>query len=175
MMREGYGIARAGLDCAIGSRITGHSIPQSGIHVRAVNGTVASCGPTSGPRHQGRMGGIADEGFIDDRILVLRMASQAQVRVVIVEHFAVDRAMWVVTRGATLAHGFVLEHNRARLFTMALGAAFVESRHRQSAGRFENVIAMRVVALNTIHFALNHGMMLGQIEFSLNFEVALKT
>ena len=34
---------------------------------------------------------------------------------------------------------------------------------------------MRVVALNTIHFAFNHGMMLGQIKFSLNFEVALKT
>ena len=121
------------------------------------------------------MGGVADEGFIDDRILVLRMASQAKVRVAIVEHFAVDRAMWVVTRGATLAHGFVLEHNRARLLAMTLGAAFVEPRHRQSAGRFENVVAMRVVALNTIHFAFNHGMMLRQVKFRLNFEVALKT
>ena len=121
------------------------------------------------------MGGVADEGFLDDRILVLRMASQAKVRVAIDKHFAVDRAMRVVARGATLAHGLVLEHNRARLFTMTLGAAFVESRHRQSAGRFENVVTMRVVALNTIHFALNHGMMLGQIKFRLNFEVALKT
>jgi hypothetical protein len=121
------------------------------------------------------VGGVADEGFIDDRILVLRMASQAKVRVALDKHFAVDRAVRVVTRGATLAHGFVLEHNRARLFTMTLGAAFVAPRHRQSAGGFENVVAMRVVALNTIHFALNHGMMLGQIKFSLNFEVALKT
>jgi hypothetical protein len=121
------------------------------------------------------MGGVADEGFINDRILVLRMASQAKVRVALDKHFAVDRAMWVVTRGATLAHGFVLEHNRARLFTMTLSAAFVAPRHRQSAGGFENVVAMRVVALNTIHFALNHGMMLGQIKFGLDFEVALKT
>jgi hypothetical protein len=121
------------------------------------------------------MGGVADEGFINDRILVLRMASQAKVRVALDKHFAVDRAVRVVTRGATLAHGFVLEHNRARLFTMTLGAAFVAPRHRQSAGGFENVVAMRVVALNTIHFALNHGMMLGQIKFGLDFEVALKT
>lgn len=120
------------------------------------------------------MGGVADEGFINGRILILRMASQAKVRVVINKHFAVDRAMRAVTRGATLAHGFVLEHHRARLFTMTLGAAFVEPRHRQSAGRFENVAAVRVVALNTVHFTLNHGMMLGQIKFSLNFEVALK-
>ena len=127
------------------------------------------------------MGGVADEGFINDRILVLRMASQAKVRVALDKHFAVDRAMWVVTRGTTLAHGFVLEHSwmlkcdRARLLAMTLGAAFVAPRHRQSAGGFENVVAMRVVALNTIHFALNHGMMLGQIKFSLDFEVALKT
>jgi hypothetical protein len=34
---------------------------------------------------------------------------------------------------------------------------------------------MRVVALDTVHFAFEHGMMLREVEFRVRFEVALKT
>jgi hypothetical protein len=37
---------------------------------------------------------------------------------------------------------------------MALGTGLVQSRHGQPALRFENVNAMRIVALHATHFAL---------------------
>ena len=121
------------------------------------------------------MRGGADENLVNDRILGLCMASQAKIWVVHGKHFAVDRAMRVVTSGATFAHGFVLENDRPRLLAMTLGAAFIEPRHRESSRWLENVAAVRVVALHAVHVAFDDGMMLRQIEFSLSFEVALKT
>jgi len=58
---------------------------------------------------------------------------------------------------------------------MTLRAAFVQPRHGQSAGAFENIATMRIVALRAIHPAFNHGMMLRQIEFSPSRQVALET
>ena len=57
---------------------------------------------------------------------------------------------------------------------MALGAGLILLRHGQPPGRFENVAAMRVVALHTIHVPLNHRMMCGQLEFRLSLKMATK-
>lgn len=159
------------------SRVTQHvSKPQSLIHVRAVNGTVATRRPTTGPAQEGRVRDSADENFFTARNrLVLRMASQAKVCVVLDEHHAVDGAVGVVANRATFAQRFVLEHDWSRLLTMTLGAAFVEPGHRESAGGLENVDAVRVVALHAVHATFDDGMMLRQIELCLRFQMTGET
>ncbi len=83
--------------------------------------------------------------------------------------------MWIVTNGAALAHRFMLENKRAGLFAMTRRATFIQSRHRQAAGGFENVAAVRIMALRTIDPVLDNGMMMRQIEFSARFKMTLKT
>ena len=69
----------------------------------------------------------------------------------------------------------MLEHHRARLLAMTLGAAFILPRHREAARRFHDVAAVRIVALHAIHPAFDDGMMLRQIKFRVRFEMALET
>ena len=107
--------------------------------------------------------------------LVLRVAAHAKVGVVINEHFLVDGTMRVVTDGAAFVHGFVFEDEWARLVLMALRATLILPGHGEAAGRFKNVAAMRVVAVHAIHVAFNDWMMLGEVEFALDIEMALKT
>jgi hypothetical protein len=151
-------------------------MPQPRVHVRAVDGTVAARRPTRAPAQiekKGRVIDGADEN--SSALLILRMASQAKVRVGLDEHLFVDRTVRVVTSGATFAQRFVLEHHGPGLLAVTRGASLVEPRHRQPARGFENVAAVRVVALHAVHAAFGDGMMLRQIEFSVRLQMALKT
>jgi hypothetical protein len=58
---------------------------------------------------------------------------------------------------------------------MALRATFILSRHRQPARRFENVAAVRVMAIHATHVAFDDRMMLWQTEFGVDIEMALET
>ena len=116
----------------------------------------------------------ADEDIVKDRILVLRMTAQTEVRIVLGEHFEIDRAMGIVTGAAPFTHRLVLEDHRPGLLAVALGAALVEPRHRQPAGRPGDVSAVRVVALDAIHTPLDDGMMMRQIEFGARLEMTLQ-
>ena len=107
--------------------------------------------------------------------LHLRVTSEAKINVAFEQQFGIDRAVRRMTDGAALAQGFVLEHEWPRLLTMALRAILVQPRHRQSAARFHDVAAVRVMALHTIHPVFYDGMMLRKVEFSVDFKVALKT
>lgn len=68
----------------------------------------------------------------------------------------------------------MLEHKWPCLLAMTLRATLVQARHGQTAGRLENVHAMRVMALNTIHMPLNNGMTLRQSELAAHLEMALE-
>ena len=68
----------------------------------------------------------------------------------------------------------MLEDERPGLFAMTFGAALVETRHRQSASGFENVQPVRIVALHAIQATFDDGVMLGQIELGMSFEMALE-
>jgi hypothetical protein len=57
---------------------------------------------------------------------------------------------------------------------MTLGAGFVQARHGEAAGSFHYIMAVGIVAIDAIHVALRHGVMLGQGEFSVDVDVALK-
>ena len=69
----------------------------------------------------------------------------------------------------------MLEHDRTRLLAVAVGAAFVLSRHGKAACGLHDVGAVRIVALCAIHPAFDDRMVLRQVKFGVRFEVALKT
>lgn len=138
---------------------------------------MAAGSPAGSDLHERRMIRVADVNVSarNIRALHLCVATQAKIRVARDEHFLIDRAVRIVTNGAALAQRGVLEDKWPRLFAMTLRAAFVLPRHGQSARRFENVAAVRIVALPAIHAAFNDRMMLRQIEFSVNVQMTLKT
>lgn len=119
------------------------------------------------------MRNAADENF-SGRSARLRVAAQAEIGIVLNEHFAIDRAVRIVANGAAFAHCLVFKHEWPRLVLMTLRATFVQLRHRESARAFENIAAVRVVALNAIHRAFDHGMMPRQREIGVNPDVTLK-
>ena len=79
-----------------------------------------------------------------------------------------------VANGAAFAQSFVFENNRAGLLAMARGAGFVLPCHRESAGLFKDVAAVRIVALHTVHSFFQHRMMLRQAEFRVRLQMALE-
>ena len=58
---------------------------------------------------------------------------------------------------------------------MTFGALLVQARHGEAAGWLHDFMAVRVVALHTIHAAFDHGMMLGETKLRVNIEMALET
>jgi len=133
--------------------------------------------PASADGQKRRVVGVADVNMAGGNIrsLRLRVAAQAKIWIVFNEHLLVDGAVRVVANDAAFAQSFVFKNERACLGLMTLRAILVLPRHRQSAGRFENIAAVRVVAIHATHVAFNDGMMLRQTEFRMNVEVALKT
>src|SRR5437667_10195627 len=83
--------------------------------------------------------------------------------------------MRAMADSTALAQGLVFEDNRPGLLAVTLGASLVEPRHGQSTGRFENVAAVRVMALDTIHAPFDDWMMLGQVKLRMGFQMTLKT
>src|SRR5437773_7224458 len=69
----------------------------------------------------------------------------------------------------------MLEHERPCLLAMTLGTVLVQPRHRQSAGRHENVGAMRIMALHAVHAAFQDRMVLRKAELSVDVQVTLET
>ena len=123
------------------------------------------------------MVGIADVNPADGdiRALNLGVAAETKVGVVHHEHFQIDGTVRIVADGTTLTKRFMLKNERPGLVLMTLGATFILSGHGEATGRFENVAAMGIMAVNAVHVALNHGVMLGEIEFGLNIQMTLET
>jgi len=78
-----------------------------------------------------------------------------------------------MTNGATFAQRLMLIHVRSRLFPMALGAPVIISPD-EHAGRFVNVLPVRIVAGYATHAALGNGVMVLQVNFGLLFQVTLE-
>jgi hypothetical protein len=106
------------------------------------------------------------------RPLHLGVAFQAQVHITLHQHLCVDGAVGGVAGRAPFAQRSVLKNEGPGLFPMTLGASLVLARHRQPASRVHDVHAVRVMALDTIHPALNYRVMLRQVEFGAGFLVA---
>ena len=82
--------------------------------------------------------------------------------------------MGLVADGAALSQSFMLENKRPRLFAMAFCAGLILPRHGKPMRRLHYVHAVGIVALGAIHFAFQHGVMLGQIEFRVRLEMTVQ-
>ena len=140
-----------------------------------MNGGVTTGGPAGAVTDETAMIDVADVEFRAGTWRpYLHMAAEAEVRIANGQQLGVDRPMRAVAAGAAFAQCGMFEYKRPRLCPMALGTGFVPPCHREAAGRLHNVQAMRVVALGAIHFAFRDRMMLGQVEFSVHIQMALK-
>jgi hypothetical protein len=105
----------------------------------------------------------------------LRVTAQAKVWITLREHFTVQRAVRVVARRAAFPQGRMLEDDRPRLLAMALRATLAPAAHGQPARRFEDVVAVRIMALHAIHPAFEDRMMVQRLKFAPRFQMALET
>lgn len=134
--------------------------------------------PATAEFHETGMIHTADEKMSEAarcRSLVLCVTTEAEIGVANHQHLGVDRAMRVMTDGAAFPQGRVFENERPGLIAVALGASFVQPGHGETMRRFHDVLAVRIVTLNAVHFAFNYRMMLRQVEFRIDLNVALKT
>ena len=109
------------------------------------------------------------------RALHLRMAAEAQVGVTDGQQLGVDRAVGIVASGAAFPQRGVIEYEGPGLFPVAPGAGLVRAGHGRAAGRFHNVQAVRIVALDAIHLAFGDRVVLGKMEFGVDVQMALET
>ena len=134
---------------------------------------MATRGPAGADSEKRRVRNAADENLAGGA-LRLRVTAQAKIRIALDEHFAVDRAVRIVAGRAAFAQRLVLEGKGPRLVAMTLRAALVDAGQRESARRFHDIHPVRIVTLHAIHFALDHRVMLRQVEFRLDFHMALE-
>lgn len=143
-----------------------------------MDGRVAPGGPASAKFHVTGVIHIADEKMSDAarcRPLILRMTAKAEIGVAYHEHLGIDGAMHVMADSASFPQSLVFENKWPGLSTMALRAGFVQSRHGESERRFHDVLAVRIMALHAVHLAFNDRVMLREVEFGVDFNVALET
>jgi hypothetical protein len=69
----------------------------------------------------------------------------------------------------------MLKNDGFGLLAVAWGATFIHARHGQPSRRFHNIHAMRIVALDAVHFALGDRVVLRQMEFPFCVRMALET
>lgn len=113
--------------------------------------------------------------IVHRRSLRLGVTLKAKIGVSLDQHLRIDGTMRIVANGAAFAHCRVLEDDWPGLLPVTLGAALVQACHRQPTRWFHNVHPVRIVALDAIHFALNDGMMLWEMEFRPGFRMTLET
>jgi hypothetical protein len=120
---------------------------------------------------------ISDENLPrgDVGTLDLGMTPQAKVRIRLGEQLGVNGPVNAMARCAALAHRRMLEHKRSRLRPVTLGTRLIRAAHGKTTSRLENVAAMWIVTLDAVHFAFDDGMVLRQMELSLDRTVAFKT
>jgi len=146
------------------------------LDVGTVNGGVTTGGPATA---KVEAAGVVPATDVDAagraRTGHLGVATETEVGIGFGEQLGVHGTVRLMARGAAFAQGGVFIDKWTGLFPVALGAGFVQPRHGESAGGFQNVEAVGIVALHAIHFALQHGVMPGKMEFGPHLEMAFQT
>jgi len=149
------------------------SVAQDAIDIRAMDRGVARGTPAGAPADRERVIFISDKKPAPS--LRLRVAAQAKIWIGLHQHFVIDGAVRPVTGGAAFAQRLVFENETPGLLTMTAGTLLIQPRHAEPAGWLHDVEAVWIVALDAIHLSLAQGMVPGEIEFGVDFEVTGKT
>ena len=145
------------------------SVAQPHIHIGPMHGGMTTGRPTGPQAQVCAVVHVSNEDLSRAQgcTWCLRVALQAEIKIALDQQLRIDRPVRAMANGATFTKRGMLEHKRPGLLPVALGAGFVDARHSQAAGRFENIAAMGVMALGAVHFLLGQRMMLRQMEFGL--------
>ena len=130
------------------------------------------------------MVGISNEN-VPGHLLLLEMTFQAEGLVSLGQHPLVDRAVWRMADHTTLTHRLVLINKRAALRGVALEAGFISAQERKAAAlkhllnigptTFDRDTDVRIMAIRTAHFPLQHRVMMRQVELCAYLKVTLET
>ena len=102
------------------------------------------------------------------------MAAQTEVGIRLNEQLGVNGTVGVMADGAAFAQGWMFIDVGLGLLLVALGAGFIPPRHRQPAFGLQDIHAVGIVALNTVHFPFQHRMMVRKMKFGLHVQVTLQ-
>ena len=80
-----------------------------------------------------------------------------------------------MANGAAFAQGRMFVHKRSGFPLVASGTSLIEPRHGQSAFGLHDVHAVGIVAINAIHLAFQHRMMIGKMKLRLHVRMASET
>ncbi len=148
-------------------------IQQVGVDVGTVDGGVATGGPATATGEEGRVIDGPDDELAGGNTgtLNLGMTAKAEIQVRLDQQLRIDGTVGRMTQGAAFAQGLMGKGGGSCLGPMAGGAGLVRARFENGCGRFENIDAVGVMALHTIHPTFDHRMMLWQVELSPGFEM----
>lgn len=142
-----------------------------------MDGGVAAGGPAGAAINELGVVNFADEELarLIGRAVHLDVALETEIVVALGEELPVDGAVGVMAGGAAFAHGFVFVDEGTGLLAMTFGALLIDAGHGEAAGRFHDFVAVRIVALDTIHAAFDDRMMLRKVEQRVDVKMALET
>jgi len=107
--------------------------------------------------------------------LRLEVAPQTECLVAHHQEFIVHRSVRVVAGHAAFAQRHVLKYERSALFGMTLEAGVIFAHHVGRAAPLDHRTLVRIVAIGAMNLALKHRMVVRQVEFGPNLQVALET
>ena len=138
-----------------------------------MNRLMAPRAPTSAPPQSagGPMVGPANNN--PGRRLLLEVALETKIGVARDQHLVIDRAVRIVTRGASLAHSLVFEDKRPALGGVALAASFV-LREQRCAAAADGRTLVGIVTIAATHLAIQHRMAVGQSKLALFVQMTLE-
>jgi len=102
------------------------------------------------------------------------VALEAKIGVAGDQHLVVDRAVRVMTSGASFPHRFMLEDKRSALSGMALAASIVLSQQRCSSAANSRTL-VRIVAVGAAHPPIKNRVAVRQLKLPFLVEMTLKT
>ena len=105
---------------------------------------------------------------------MLEMAFNAENLITLHEHAGVDRTMHGVAGGAAFTHRFMFENEGSALGRVAFAASIAFDRERGSPAD-DSLALMRVMTIPARNLALQHRMMVREVEFTPFVQVTLKT
>ena len=138
-----------------------------------MDGGVAARRPTGSHGEERAVIHFTDEHLVGIK-LHLRVASQAQVSVTLGQHFLMNRPVRLMAGRATVLHALVDKNKRAGLLSVALSALLILARQSEPPGLLENLTAMGIMTVDTVHLSLQNGMMLGKTKLGVFLLVAVQ-
>ena len=130
------------------------------------------------------MVGVADVNATV-RFLFLEMAFKTERGVTFRQQALVNRPVWRVARDAAFANGLVLVNKRAALFGVTLQTGVIHTEQSQAASleclwqarpaALDGATLVGVVAVHTTHLAFEDRVVMRELEFGPDLQVALET